>query len=244
MSAGVPLIAASLSGVADRSWAQQLAPLVSRAILGGIAVDDRTRAAAEMLRARGRSEFIPTDPTAWIARMTRAPRPVPMGVNIRAGTARSVRAVTAAVDTDAVWVELNAHCRQPEMCAAGVGERLLRDRRRLAELIEAGADCGARMGVKVRAEVPAVDLVAVARSIEAAGGAFIHVDAMDDPGAVARIASATGVAVIANNGIRTREDVRAAREAGAGAVSVGRPSTDPKAVAQIARACTATVAHQ
>jgi TIM-barrel protein len=243
MNDGVPLIAASLSGVADRRWAQQVAPLVSRAMLGGIAVDRQARAAARALRGRGRSEFIPADPATWIAEMTRTPRPVPMGVNVRAGTPQAVRTVTAAIDTAAVWVELNAHCRQPEMCAAGVGEQLLRDRRRLAELIAVGADSGARMGVKVRAEVPDVDLVAVARDVEAAGGAFIHVDAMDDPGAVARIAGATGVQVIANNGIRSREDVISARAAGAAAVSVGRPTTDLQALAQVARSCAAAIAN-
>jgi TIM-barrel protein len=239
MRTEVPLIAASLSGVADRTWARRLAPLVSRAMLGGIAVDPHTRAAAEALRARGRAEFLPPDPLVWAARMTRAPRPVPMGLNIRARSAAAVRAVAGAVDTEAVWVELNAHCRQPEMCAAGAGEQLLREHGRLAELTEVGASCGATMGVKVRAEVPGVELVSVARTVEAAGGAFIHLDAMDDPTAVARVAAETELEVIANNGIRTRADVVRARDAGAAAVSVGRPSTDPTAVAQIATACAA-----
>jgi TIM-barrel protein len=243
MTDGVHLYAASLSGVADRGWATRLAPVVSRAIIGGIAIDAETRAAAAELRDRGRAEFLPADPIGWVTRMTRAPRAVPMGVNIRACDPAAVSAIGAAIDTPRVWIELNAHCRQPEMCAAGAGEQLLHAPQQLAVLVRAGVTTGATVGVKVRAEVDGVDLRGVARVVAAAGGTFIHVDAMDDPAAVGRIAAATGLRVIANNGIRTAEDIAQAVAAGATAVSVGRPSTDPVAMRQIARAASMALPH-
>ena len=243
MTDGVHLYAASLSGVADRAWATRLAPHVSRAMIGGIAIDTQTRAAAGELHDRGRAEFLPTDPIGWVTRMTRAPRAVPMGVNIRACDPTAVSALGEAIDTSRVWVELNAHCRQPEMCAAGAGEHLLHAPEELAALVRAGVAAGATVGVKVRAEVDGVDLRTVARLVETVGGAFIHVDAMDDPAAVGRIASATGMRVIANNGIRTAEDIGRAVAAGATAVSVGRPSTDPDAMRQIAQAASMALVH-
>jgi TIM-barrel protein len=243
MSADVPLIAASLSGVADREWAERIAPLVSRAMLGGISVDAPTRAAAAALRMRGRAEFLPADPIDWVAQMTRSPRPVPMGVNIRARSTGGVRAVAEAIDTDDVWIEVNAHCRQPEMCAAGAGESLLHERRRLAQLVREGAAAGVTTGVKVRAEVPGIDLIAVAGAVADAGGSFLHVDTMDDPDVIGRVAAETDLWIIANNGIRSVGDITAAVAAGAAGVSVGRPSTDPSAVAQIAAACAAAIAH-
>jgi TIM-barrel protein len=243
MTDGVHLYAASLSGVADRGWATRLAPVVNRAIIGGIAIDADTRAAAAELRDRGRIEFLPADPIGWVVRMTRAPRAVPMGVNIRACDPGAVSAVGRAIDTPRVWIELNAHCRQPEICAAGAGEHLLHAPQELAALVRAGATTGATVGVKVRAEVDGVDLRDVARVVEAAGGAFIHIDTMDDPAAIRRVATATGLRVVANNGIRTAEDIAQAVAAGATAVSVGRPSTDTGAMRQIARATSTALPH-
>jgi len=80
--------------------------------------------------------------------------------------------------SDAVC-EVNAHCRQSELRAVGCGESLLRDIDRLAEYVAAVAETGATTSVKVRAEVPGVDLVAVTDAVADAGADWLHVDAMD-----------------------------------------------------------------
>jgi tRNA-dihydrouridine synthase len=84
--------------------------------------------------------------------------------------------------------------------------------------------------------VPGVDLPAVARTVEAAGGEYVHVDAMDSESVVADVVDVTDAAVIANNGVRDRATVREYLRYGADGVSVGRPSDDPEVLARVAEA--------
>lgn len=238
------LAAASLSGRADAEWARAAAPHVDCAVMGGIALDPASRDAARELVARGRSEFLPSDPLAWIDRQLRATADAPVvpGVNVRSATVEPVReAAAACADHDAIC-EINAHCRQPELRAVGCGETLLADRDRLAAHVAAAADTEATTSVKVRAEVPGVDLAAVAGAVAAAGADWLHVDAMDSEAVVAELtghAAPAGLTVVANNGVRGRETVAAYAAHGADAVSVGRPSTDPRACSRVAEAVAA-----
>ncbi|MDG5761208.1 tRNA-dihydrouridine synthase [Natronococcus sp. A-GB1] len=227
---GPPLALASLSGEADADWARAGADYAGAAFLGGIALEPESRAAArEMVRDRDRTEFLPEDPLAFVDRELAALEDVPIrpGFNVRSATPEPVvDAARICRDRGAV-LEVNAHCRQDELCAVGCGETLLRDADRLADYVTRAAETGAVVGVKVRAEVPGADLPALARRLEEAGASFVHVDAMDTESAVADIVAATDLYVVANNGVRDDETVREYAAYGADAVSVGRPSTDP-----------------
>jgi len=242
------LVAASLSGAADADWARDAAPHVDAAILGGIALDSASRAAARDLVARDRSEFLPADPLAWIDRQFDriAASPLTPGVNVRSATVGPVREAAAVCAERGAVCEVNAHCRQPELRAVGCGETLLRDTDRLAEYVAAAAETGATTSVKVRAEVDAGDLVAVADAVAAAGADWLHVDAMDSEAVVDDLTAdrSTGeterprddLTVIANNGVRGRETVAEYAAYGADAVSVGRPSERPAALSRVADA--------
>jgi len=237
------LVAASLSGAADADWARAAAPHVDAAVLGGIALDPASRAAARDLVARGRSEFLPEDPLAWIDRQLAAiaDAPVRPGVNVRSATVDPVREAAAVCAARDAVCEVNAHCRQPELRAVGCGESLLRDRDRLAEYVAAAADAGAATSVKVRAEVAGVDLVAVADAVAEAGADWFHVDAMDSERVVGDLAAAaegsgTDLTVIANNGVRGRRTVAEYAAHGADAVSVGRPTERPSELEPVAHA--------
>ena len=240
---GPSLVAASLSGEADADWARTAAPYVDCAVMGGIALDPASRAAARDLVERGRSEFLPNDPIRWIDHQIRALEDTPLrpGVNVRSATPDPIReAATVCADHDAVC-EINAHCQQPELRAVGCGETLLADIDRLTRYVAAAAGTGATTSVKVRAEVPGVDLVAVALAVAEAGADWLHVDAMDSEPVVADIAAARSrrdldVTVIANNGVRDRETVAEYVTHGADAVSVGRPSDDPRVLSRVAEA--------
>ncbi|WP_435097102.1 tRNA-dihydrouridine synthase [Halorubrum sp. N11] len=245
------LVAASLSGAADADWARAAAPHVDAAVLGGIALDPASRAAARDLVARDRSEFLPADPFAWIDRQLDqlAETPITPGVNVRSATVDPVReAARVCAERDAVC-EVNAHCRQPELRAVGCGESLLRDTDRLAEYVAAAAETGATTGVKARAEVSGVDLVAVADAVADAGADWFHVDAMDSEAVVDELTAGRergetarlrdDLTVIANNGVRGRETVAEYAAYGADAVSVGRPSDRPAALSRIADAVAA-----
>lgn len=237
------LVAASLSGRADADWARAASDHVDCAVMGGIALDPASRDAARELVARGRSEFLPDDPLAWLGRQLRATADAPVvpGINVRSATIEPVRkAAAACAERDAIC-EINAHCRQPELRAVGCGETLLADRDRLAAYVAAAADAGATTSVKVRAEVLGVDLTAVARAVAAAGADWLHVDAMDSEAVVAELTrtAPAGLTVVANNGVRGHDTVAAYAARGADAVSIGRPSTDPQARSRVAEAVAA-----
>ncbi|PHQ41774.1 dihydropyrimidine dehydrogenase [Halorubrum sp. C191] len=243
------LVAASLSGAADSEWARAAAEHVDAALLGGVALDPASRAAARDLVARGRSEFLPTDPLGFVADQIDALAEVPVrpGVNVRSAAPEPVReAARICADRGAVC-EVNAHCRQPELRAVGCGESLLRDPARLTRYVAAASGTGATTSVKVRAEVPGVDLVAVAERVASAGADWLHVDAMDSEAVIADLAAAVDAAsgggdrladltVVANNGVRAHETVAEYAAHGADAVSAGRPTEDPPVLARVADA--------
>ena len=244
-------VAASLSGRADADWARAASDHVDCAVMGGIALDPASRDAARELVARGRSEFLPNDPLAWIDRQLRATADAPVvpGINVRSATVDPVHEAAAVCAARDAVCEINAHCRQPELRAVGCGEYLLRDRDRLADYVAAAAGTGATTSVKVRAAVPGVDLVAVADAVADAGADWLHVDAMDSEAVVSAITAGreTGgpdrprdrLTVIANNGVRGAKTVAEYAAYDADAVSVGRPSDRPEALSRIADAVAA-----
>lgn len=233
-----PVVAASLSGASDADWARNAAPFVGAAILGGLALDEPTREAAEEMVARGRDEFRPHDTLAFMDAelATCADLPLRPGWNVRARDAGAVRAAAAVCASRGAILEINAHCRQDEMCAAGAGETLLHEPDRLRDHVWAAAASGATVSVKVRTEVSGVDLVDVCRVADTAGADLLHVDAMDSESVVGDLVRATDAVVIANNGVRDRSTVREYAEYGADAVSVARPSDEPAVLTRVERA--------
>jgi TIM-barrel protein len=233
------LALASLSGAADAAWARTGAPFADIAFLGGLALDERSREAARELVARGREEFLPDDPLAFadaeLAALDDASiRP---GLNVRSTTVEPIRAAAVTCARHAAVLEVNAHCRQAELCAVGCGERLLRDADRLARSVAAAADTGATVSVKVRTEVDGVDLPATARRVVDAGADIVHVDAMDSEPVIADVVAAVPESVVlANNGVRDRETAWEYLAYGADGVSVGRPSDDPTVLRRVASA--------
>ncbi|WP_122090285.1 tRNA-dihydrouridine synthase [Halalkalicoccus subterraneus] len=232
------VVAASLSGQSDAEWARRASEYVDRAILGGVALDEPSREAARELVARGREEFLPTDPLGFVndqlAALSRDG--IGTGFNVRSTSPGPVRAAAEICRNHDAIPEINAHCRQAELCRVGCGEALLRDTDRLSEQVRAAAETGARVSVKVRAEVPGVDLVETARAIEDAGAAIVHVDAMDSEPVIREVNEVSDLFVIANNEVRGRESAHEYFALGADAVSVGRPSDDPRVLARVREA--------
>jgi len=232
------LALASLSGESDADWARAGAPHAGAAFLGGIALEERSRAAARELVARGREEFLPPDPLAFVDRQLTAleDSPIRAGINVRSAAEGPIRAAAAVCRRHGAILEVNAHCRQPELCAVGCGETLLRDGPRLCSYVRTAAETGATVSVKVRAEVAGVDLPELAATLESAGADAIHVDAMDSEPVIADVADACELFVIANNGVRDARTAGEYLDYGADAVSVGRPSDDPAVLRRVRRA--------
>jgi TIM-barrel protein len=231
------LALASLSGRSDAAWARAASEHAGAAFLGGIALDGPSRAAARKLVARDREEFLPADPIEFVDRELSALSEVPVraGFNLRSSTPEPIAEAAAVCREHDAICEINAHCRQEELCAVGCGETLLRDDDRLREYVRAAA-AHATVSVKVRAEVDGVDLAETARLVEHSGADAIHVDAMDSEGVIREVADAADLFVIANNGVRDADSVREYLALGADAVSVGRPSDDPRVLARVREA--------
>ncbi|MFC6904051.1 tRNA-dihydrouridine synthase [Halalkalicoccus tibetensis] len=232
------LVAASLSGQSDAAWARAASEHVDRAILGGIALDEPSRGAARQLVARDREEFLPDDPLAFVDEQLSvlSDLGIETGFNVRSTSVEPVREAAAVCREHDSICEINAHCRQAELCRVGCGEALLRDTDRLCEQVRAAAGTGAAVSVKARAEVSGVDLARTARAIEDAGADVIHVDAMDSEPVIREVRGACDLFVIANNEVRDRESVHEYLAFGADAVSVGRPSDDPRVLARVREA--------
>lgn len=226
---------ASLSGESDAEWAKAGASYAGAAFLGGIAVDEPTREAARKMVERDRTEFLPPDPVSFVDEQLAQLEDVPVrpGFNIRTTSLGPLEAVAdICVEHDAI-LEINAHCRQDEICAVGGGETLLHETERLCQQVSTASEQGVDVSVKVRTEIAGVDLRSLATQLEAAGAAYIHVDAMDSESVVADIARATDAIIIANNGVRDRETVFEYLDYGADAVSVGRPSDNPTVLSRV-----------
>lgn len=227
---------ASLSGESDARWARNGASAVGCAFLGGIAIDEPTRRVARQMVKRDRQEFLPPDPLAFIDGQLAALGGAPLrpAFNVRSTSAdRTAAAADICADHGAI-LEVNAHCRQAEMCAVGSGETLLREPDRLCEQVRTAADAGADVSVKVRAELEGVDLADVAGRIAAAGARAIHVDAMDTESVVADVATAAPeLFVIANNGVRDAITAREYLAYGADALSIGRASDRPALLREV-----------
>jgi len=234
------LALASLSGESDAEWATVGAPYAGAAFLGGIAIDEPTREAARQLRDRDRTEFLPEDPVRFVESELEALATVSIqpAWNVRAVNHEALREVATVCAAHDAILEINAHCRQDEICATGAGERLLREPARLAELVRTASEAGATVSVKCRAELDDVALPAVLGEAEAAGAEIAHVDAMDDERIIHEIADETGCFLVANNGVRDHETVHDYLDAGADAVSVGRPSDNPSVLETVSAAVT------
>jgi len=243
----VRLALASLSGRSDAAWARAGADHADLAFLGGVALDGPTREAASGAVRRGRNEFLPPDPAGFVAdQLDRlADAPIRPAVNVRAVDPAAVVPVARVCAARDAVLEVNAHCRQAETTAAGAGQTLMRRPARLVEQARAASETGAVVSVKLRTEVDGVDLPGLAGRLAAAGVDCLHVDAMDAEGVVAQVVGRAEAAadgrgsrplVVANNGVRGRRTVREYLAYGADAVSVGRPSTDPRALARVRRA--------
>ena len=215
------LALASLSGESDAEWALRRQEWIDVAFLGGLALDETTREAARAMVERGRDEFLTFEPFAWIREQFgklegSGVRPA---VNVRASSPQPLEEAARAVSEFDGILEINAHCRQPEMIEAGSGHALLRDSGRLWEYLEAAQGCGVDVSLKARFEVPGVDSVSLLNRAAENGLTYLHVDTMDSESLLRNV---TGATVIANNGVREPKDLETMAGYGAGMVSVAR----------------------
>lgn len=231
-----PIAVASMAGITDSKFASNFKN-AGLFVLGGYNLDKQTNEAARLEIERGRTEFVTDNPLEFLKSELEATKGyTTIAINVRAASIEPfVDAAFLAKGYGAI-LEINAHCRQPEMVGSGAGEALLRDIPRLCEYIAEIKKTGVVLSVKTRANV--VNDVELARAIENAGAGIIHIDAMHpqgvDIGVIKRTRNNTNLFIIGNNSITDFESAKEMFSHGADMVSVARAiRTNPQIINQL-----------
>ncbi len=219
-----PIALASMAGITDCKFASRFnnAGLI---ILGGYNLDEKTSEAARKEIARGRAEFVSSEPMEFLRAQLEASKGITtIAANVRAASLEPYVEAARIAKKYSALLEINAHCRQPEMTGLGAGEALLKDLPRLCDYVREIKRTGVTLSVKIRANV--VNDVEFARAIENAGADIIHIDAMHpdgvDIGVIRRVRNFTDLFIIGNNSIVDFECAKEFFAHGADMISVAR----------------------
>ncbi len=223
-----PIALAPMAGITNSKFAAQFTDHAGMVVLGGYNLDELTNEAAQREVQRGRNEFITDSPLEFLESELQAITSEDTGtavmVNVRAANIEAYADAARLAKRYGVGIEINAHCRQPEIMELGAGESLLGHLDTLREIIETVRSTGAVVSVKTRANV--VDDLEVAQVIEQAGAHIIHIDAMGGRGAdvniIRKIRNSTSLFIIGNNSIVDYSSAKAMFSRGADMVSAAR----------------------
>ncbi len=223
-----PIALAPMAGITDSKFAAQFTDHVGMVVLGGYNLDELTNEAAQREVQRGRREFITDSPMEFLESELQAITGKDTGtavmVNVRAADIEAYADAARLAKKYGAGIEINAHCRQPEIMELGAGESLLGHLDTLREIIETVRSTGAVVSVKTRANV--VDDLEVAKVIEQAGAHIIHIDAMGGRGAdvnvIRKIRNNTSLFIIGNNSIVDFSSAKSMFSRGADMVSAAR----------------------
>lgn len=227
-------VLAPMAGITDGKFCSKMATYGFDVVtIGGYNVDPATINAGRRIIQRGRTEFdfSSEEILPHIQQQTEIIRKTPwrgmISVNIRAVTPTPIIEISKLENVDIV--EINAHCRQPEIMELGCGQALLKNPGNLHQFIsEVVKKAHSKVSVKIRGNVPGVDDLMVAKKVEDAGADFIHVDAMKpgydnaDYNLINTIKEHTNIFIIGNNSIRDVASARDMLAAGADGISLAR----------------------
>lgn len=232
-----PVAVACMAGISDSGFFDKFHD-AGLYILGGYSIDEAAMGASKEMVKRGRKEFISDDIFNLIESELKkvSGKGVAIGINVRAtSTEPFLRAAELAKKYGAI-MEINAHCRQEELVALGIGEAMLKDRISLARLVSEAKKTGAVISLKMRSGV--VDDVKLCRTLEKAGLDIIHVDAVGIRGAnlnvIKKIRDSTSLFIIGNNSIVSYESAQAMLSAGSDMISVARAAmSNPNFISEL-----------
>jgi tRNA-dihydrouridine synthase B len=223
-----PVAIASMAGIVDAEYVLKRAAHIGMACMGGYSIDQPTMDAAKAITAEGnRKEFLYDDPIAELKKqMTLLEKSmVVSGLNLRGSTPESYAAIARSLGEKIIY-EIDAHCRQPAMVAAGCGEHYLKKPADLMAVVRALKSEGVTVSVKIRAGVAADDRQ-LAKKLWESGADILHIDLMDfGSPKIRQIRNSCPLILIANNSINTFERMREMLSHGADMVSVARKSDE------------------
>jgi len=221
-----PVAIASMAGIVDSSYILERADHIGTAFIGGYSIDQPTMAAAKSVAAQGnRKEFLFDEPAEELKKqmVLMEKSSVVLGLNLRGSSPESFGVIARSLGESVVY-EIDAHCRQPAMIAAGGGEHYLKKPGELMAVVRALKSENVTVSVKIRAGVAADDRL-LARKLWQSGADILHIDLMDYGSAKLRqIRNSCPLMLIANNSINTFDRMREMLSHGADIVSLARKS--------------------
>lgn len=222
-----------MAGITDGNFCLKLAPYgFDMVTLGGYNADKPTIDAGCSIIRRGRQEFNINEEDLLSAikkeaDIIKSSWNGTVSVNLRSVSSEPIIEISKLHEIDVV--EINAHCRQPEITDIGCGQALLYDTHKLHHFTRnVVKKAQSKVSVKIRANVENVDDIEVSKAIEEAGADYLHVDAMKpgynhaDYNIIKSIKENTEIFLIGNNSIHDLKSAREMLSAGADGVSIAR----------------------
>ena len=228
-------VLAPMAGITDGNFCKGLLNQgFNMVTLGGYNADPPTISAGREILSRGRPEFdiSQEDLQAHIEKQTTLIKDQDfwngqISVNLRSVNPEPIIEISRLKNVDVV--EINAHCRQPEITDLGCGQELLKQPIHLEKFVkEVVQKAKSRVSVKIRANVPEVDDIQIAKTIEKTNANYLHVDAMKpgfntaDYDLIKSIHNETNLFIIGNNSIKGIESARKMLSSGADGISIAR----------------------
>ncbi|MDI6644407.1 MAG: tRNA-dihydrouridine synthase [Methanobacteriaceae archaeon] len=227
------IVLAPMAGITNGEFCKKMALLgFDMVTLGGYNVDDHTIEAGRKILARGRPEFDIKKENIILeierqAEIIKNSTNAMVSVNLRSVSPDPIIEISKLKGIDVV--EINAHCRQPELTEIGCGQALLSNLDKLKYLLdEVVKKSKSKVSVKIRANIPGNDDLKISRIIQDGGADYLHVDAMKpgfemaDYQLIRSIKGTTDIFLIGNNSIRNIETAREMLDAGSNAISIAR----------------------
>jgi len=168
------LVLSAMAGINNAEFCKS--KKASLVILGGFNADEKAMEAAKMVENRGRREFIFEDPLEDIEKEIRNLGRKKFAINVRSATLDGYLEAANIAESYGGILEINAHCRQPELLSVGCGEWLLFNHERLLEIVSRVSKIVTTF-VKIRGG-HRIDYETLSDKLFKSGANAIHVDAM------------------------------------------------------------------
>jgi TIM-barrel protein len=226
-------VLAPMAGITDGNFCKKIADQgFDMVTIGGYNLDEKTIDAGRRIIQRGRPEFyiekehvkshIKNEAllikNAWNGMVS---------ANLRSVSPNEILEISKLPEIDVV--EINAHCRQPEITDIGCGQALLNDIEKLYDYTRnVVKNASSKVSVKIRANTKNVDDLEISLAIEEAGADLLHVDAMKpgynhaDFDLIKSIKENTDIFLIGNNSIHDLDSAMKMINAGADGISIAR----------------------
>ena len=222
-----------MAGITDGNFCKKIADQgFDMVTIGGYNIDEKTIDAGRRIIQRGRPEFYIEKENIKShikneALLIKNSWTGMVSANLRSTSPMEIVEISKLPEIDVV--EINAHCRQPEITDIGCGQALLNDVEKLFEYTRIVVkNATSKVSVKIRANTKNVNDLDVSLAIEEAGADFLHVDAMKpgydhaDYELIKSIKINTDIFLIGNNSIRDLDSALKMINAGADGISIAR----------------------